>query len=206
MKILLCLVLTLVFTVLLFSVKTNALTAELLSEEDNIVIYQILAEPPQESSAVQFRVNVTGGTILDVSPGDTEDLSILPVCENNERFFEQEVCIEIASIGGLINTDQVLVKITLEKSPEQEIIFTANQDHAYLTTSGQLINENGVVLDTYNISTLEELPAPVIEEAVANESNSLPFVLLIGILVVLVGAFLVIVIFSKKEPTDQINN
>jgi len=197
--------LSILFSVLFFTVGVNALTAELVSEQDNTKVYNILAEPTQDSSAVQFRVKVDGGNIIDVAYSDDINLSYIPVCDNNESYFEQNICIEIAAKKDLIQTDQVLLKVTVETQPGIEPVFSANPDHAYLTINGDLINESGVVLESYSINTLEELPEPIIEEEVVNESNSLPFVLLIGILVVLVGAFLVIIFFSSKEPKDQIN-
>ncbi len=197
--------LSILFSVLFFTVGVNALTAELVSEQDNTKVYNILAEPTQDSSAVQFRVKVDGGNIIDVAYSDDINLSYIPVCDNNESYFEQNICIEIAAKKDLIQTDQVLLKVTVETQPGIEPVFSANPDHAYLTINGDLINESGVVLESYSINTLEELPEPIIEEEVVNESNSLPFVLLIGILVVLVGAFLVIIFFSSKEPKNQIN-
>ncbi|HRN85763.1 MAG TPA: hypothetical protein PKU78_05940 [Candidatus Dojkabacteria bacterium] len=205
MRFLFSLSLSILFSVLFFTVGVNALTAELVSEQDNTKVYNILAEPTQDSSAVQFRVKVDGGTIIDVAYSDDVNLSYIPVCDNNESYFEQNICIEIAAKKDLIQTDQVLLKVTVETQPGIEPVFSANPDHAYLTINGDLINESGVVLESYSINTLEELPEPIIEEEVVNESNSLPFVLLIGILVVLVGAFLVIIFFSSKEPKDQIN-
>jgi len=205
MRFLFSLGLSILFSVLFFTVGVNALTAELVSEQDNTKVYNILAEPTQDSSAVQFRVKVDGGTIVDVAYSDDVNLSYIPVCDNNESYFEQNICIEIAAKKDLIQTDQVLLKVTVETQPGIEPVFSANPDHAYLTINGDLINESGVVLESYSINTLEELPEPIIEEEVVNESNSLPFVLLIGILVVLVGAFLVIIFFSSKEPKDQIN-
>ena len=205
MRFLFSLGLSILFSVLFFTVGVNALTAELVSEQDNTKLYNILAEPTQDSSAVQFRVKVDGGTIVDVAYSDDVNLSYIPVCDNNESYFEQNICIEIAAKKDLIQTDQVLLKVTVETQPGIEPVFSANPDHAYLTINGDLINESGVVLESYSINTLEELPEPIIEEEVVNESNSLPFVLLIGILVVLVGAFLVIIFFSSKEPKDQIN-
>jgi hypothetical protein len=197
--------LSILFSLLFFTLRVEALTAELVSEQDNIKTYNILAEPTQESSAVQFRVMVEGGTITDVSPADDQNLSYIAVCDNNEPFFEQNICMEIAAKNGLIQSDQVLLKVSVESQPAEEIVFSANPDHAYLTINGELVTESGVVLQSYSVNTLEELPAPIIEEAVTNESSSLPFVLLIGILVVLVGAFLVIIFFSGKEPKSQIN-
>jgi hypothetical protein len=205
MKLFFSLVLSIALLIIVYTNDTNALTAELISEENNVKVYNILAEPSQESSAVQLRINVTGGTITEVSPGDSEKLSYIATCENNEPFFEQNICMEIAATGGLVETDQVLIKVTVESLPGEDVIFSPNSDHAYLTTNNELITESGVVLDTFPVVTIEEQPAPIIEEAVTNESNSLPFVLLIGILVILVGAFLVIIFFSGKEPKNQIN-
>jgi len=205
MKLLYSAGLSIIFSLLLFTVKTEALTAELVSEQENMKVYNILAEPSQESSAVQFRVKVDGGTISEITPGDPEKLSYIATCENNEPFFEQNICMEIASVGGLIAMDQVLLVVTVDATPGGEVIFSANPDHAYLTTNNELVTESGVVLESFPIVSIEEQPAPIIEEAVTNDSNSLPFVLLLGILVVLVGAFLVIIFFSGKDNKQQIN-
>lgn len=189
----------------LLSFKTFALTTELVAENGTEKSYNILFTAPKESSAIQIRAIVSGAEIVNIENYDTGDLSYISTCENGESFSGQEICVDIASTIGAIENDTLLVKVTVNTFPDQEVVFSPNQDHAYLSTDNELITEDGVVLETYNIEKAAEEPAPIVEEATTNENNSLPFVLLIGILVVLVGAFLVIIFLTGKDPQKNIN-
>ena len=205
MKILLSSIFSIFLLSIFFSNKVTALTTELVSENEAEKVYSILSVAPKESSAVQIRVTVTGGIISNVEPGDPEKLSYISVCENEESFQDNIICMDIASITGLLEENQVLAQVTVTANPGEEVIFSTNETHAYLTTDRELMTEESVVLEKYEVTEIEEEPAPIVEEAKINDKNSLPFVLLIGILVILVGAFLVIILFSGKDSKNIIN-
>ena len=183
---------------------THAVTTELVSETETEKVYDFLSTAPQESSAIQVRLSVTGGTITDVTNPGGDNFSYLPACENGGEFTPQNICVEIASIGSVFTENQPVLRITVSTTPDSQVIFSPEEDHAYLTISGELMKENGVVTEVFPTQAPVEEPAPVLEDSKTNTNDSLPFVLLLGILVVLVGAFLAIIFFSDKDT--QKNN
>ncbi len=191
---------TLVSIFSLFSfIPSLALTTELTSETDAEKIYTIFASPPQDSSAMKLRVTVSGGTIKDIENPNSEELTFLPVCQNGGYMDGQDICIDIAVANSIFGENQEVLKVTVETSSEQEVVFSPGEDLAYLTTNLEIVKENGEVIESSTPVSQTQEPAPVSEEGTTNDANYLPFVLLLGILVVLVGAFLAIIFFSDKD-------
>ncbi len=182
---------------------SSALTTELISETEQEKVFTILANPPVDSSAIQLRLSVSGGTITNVERVEDGKLSYIPVCENGEIFDGENICTEIAFIDGIFLENQELLKVTVSSDPGTEVVFSPNDSHAYLTINGELMRENGeVIQDSLNTNTIENI-GPIVSDAKTNNTNYLPFVLLLGVLVVLVGAFLAVVLFSDKGSTKE---
>jgi len=183
--------------------QTKALTTELISETETERVYNILATSPQESSAFQVRLSVSGGTVTKVESADENNLRYIPTCENNTFFDDQNVCADIAVVNEVFSDSQVVLRATIATEPGSEVLFSPDVSHAYLTINGELMRENGEVIETYSTAAPVEEAAPVVEEAKTNDASYLPFVLLLGILVVLVGAFLAIVFLSDKDSRKK---
>lgn len=186
------------------SVGVNALTTELVSETDTTKVYDILATAPVDSSAMVVRLSVTGGIVTNVESINEDSLRFLPTCENGRSFDEKNICVDIAVINGIFTINQPLLRVTVTTDNSgEDIVFIPDSSHAYLSINGELINETGEVTQTFPTRVEPEEPAPSIEDAKTNDTNYLPFVLLLGILVVLVGAFLAVVLFSDKGSAKE---
>lgn len=179
--------------------QAKALTTELISETETEKVYYILATPPQDSSAIQLKFSVSGGSISNVESLDSNSLRYIPTCDNGTFYEGQNVCADIATVTGFFTEDQAVLAVTVVNEPGTEVLFNPGEDYAYLSVNGELVKEGGEVLQVFPTQVQIEEPAPVIEEAKTNDTNYLPFVLLLGILVVLVGAFLAIIFFSDKD-------
>lgn len=194
------------FSVLLlfifFIVPVKALTTELVSSSETEKVYSILATPPQDSTAFQLRLMVTGGTIMNVEQADP-GLQYLSMCDDGKAFTDNKVCMDIATTSGFFVENQVVIRVTIATTSDTEVVISPDTDHAYLTTNAELVTEEGVVIETFKTPTDIEEPAPITEETTTNDNSSLPFILLIGILVVLVGAFLVIIFFSGHDSKNN---
>lgn len=178
-----------------------ALTTELTSQNETEKVFTIISSAPQESSAMKLRVSVVGGTIKSVENADSSNLAFMPVCQNGSTTDGQDICIDVAVIGGTFQENHEILKVTVETNDTQEVLFSPGDDHSYLTINSELVRENGEVIQTFPTQAQVEEPATVDDQAMTNDTNYLPFVLLLGILVVLVGAFLAIIFFSDKDST-----
>lgn len=182
---------------------SHAFTTELVTDEGDSATYELIAEPPVESSAVQMRFTVEGGTISSVQEG-RDTLLMLGACENGSVFDGNQVCADIAAAdeAGVIQEGETLILITVNKSSDAPVTFSPQPDYAYLSTDNDVIAEDGTVLQSY------ELGEPV-ETQVTNESSvnttSLPLYLLIGILVIVIAVFIGILFFSDKKQEEQAN-
>ena len=182
----------------------NALTTELVSEDGLSQTYYIIATPPKESTAIQMRLTVTGGTITDVSDVDSDLYFTVPVCENEMSYMDDRVCLELAVTQGTLQPNTPVLAVTVLADSEESVVFTADADHAYLTVDAELMTEFEEILDVFETQTAVDEPVLPVEEATQNDTDSsLPFLLLLGILLVLVVAFLVIVLLSKKDKEEE---
>lgn len=176
-----------------------ALTTELTSESETEKIYTVFSSAPQDSSAMKLRISVSGGTIKNVENADPDHLTFMPVCSNGSSFQDQNVCIDVAVVGNIFQENHEVLRVVVEPESDQEVVFSPGEDHAYLTINNEIVRENGEVVQTAPTVLQTQEPAPVMEEATVNDTNYLPFILLIGILVVLVGAFLAVIFLSDKD-------
>ena len=184
-----------------FGEPVSALKTNIVSSDDskNTTVYELLAVPPVDSLAIQVRFSVTGGEIIKVEVADDTLLS-LPVCENGTSFTAEKVCVELATKGGvLLNDNQSVLLITVKHDSQEEVVFASTPDFAYVSTNNDIVAEDGTTLSAAKPLVTQEPPAPTADIEENTNSNSLPFILLIGILVVLVGAFVGIIFFTDKK-------
>lgn len=182
----------------------NALKTNLESSDpaNNTAVYEVLAVPPVDSTAIQVRFTVTGATIVNVEVADQKILS-LPVCEGGTLFTEDKVCVELAKQGAvLFENDEVVLRVTVEHDGLEGVLFSSSPDFAYVSTDNDIIAEDGTILSVSKSKVTQEPPAPTVDMEENSSSNSLPFILLIGILVVLVGAFVAIIFFTDKKTKN----
>lgn len=179
----------------------NAFSTELVTDEGDTATYKLIAEPPSESSAVQMRFYVNGGTVTSVQEG-RDTLLMIGACENNAVFEENKVCAELAAAGGVIVDGESLVLVTVTKSGDEPITFEPAPDHAYLTTTNDVVSEDGTVLQRYTIASSDTDP---IDTSTSTNNSSLSIYLLIGILIILIAVFVAILAFSnKKQGQDNL--
>lgn len=185
-----------------FGTPAHALKVDVLSTnpETSTSVFQLYALPPKETTAVKVRLSLTGGVIESVQVADDKILA-LPACDNKSSHTENQVCVELAYQGAIpFQTDQGILLITVTHALEEEPVFTANPDFAYLSTENELVAEDGTILSTKTPAVGEITPAPTVDTTEqTTDTNTLPFFLLIGILIVLVGAFVAIIFYSEKK-------
>nr|HRO65737.1 hypothetical protein [Candidatus Dojkabacteria bacterium] len=86
-----------VVSLTLFTQSSQAVTVESQSEKTSeLQTFIVLASPDMNSTAVQLRLEVQGGTITSFSAGDDGLLSIGVCDEENNKFTETKVCVDIA--------------------------------------------------------------------------------------------------------------
>lgn len=178
------------------ALKTNLVSSD---EINSTSIYELLALPPVDSLAIQVRMSLTGGEIVKVEVAD-ENLLSLPVCEGGSSFTANTICVELATKGGVVlESNKAVLLITVKHDSQEEVVFTSSPDFAYVSKGNDIVAEDGTILSVSKPLVTQEPPAPTVDIEEDSSSNSLPFILLIGILVVLVGAFVAIIFFTDKK-------
>lgn len=210
------------FTIILFLVITiftplssNALTAELESQQGNEKVFNIVVSPPRESKAIEVLFSVEGGTILDVKQLENVNYAYLGICDN-ERFFDgNNVCVDIVVTdeNTTFSGSQVILQLIVD-SEADDIIVNTNDGFHYITVNNEKIDEQGNVLEVYDLGDNDnENNLPIAEEnslpiptPTPTTTNNLPLIILVGALVVLIGMFLVIVFYQSNENKKVSNS
>lgn len=154
MKKLLIFLLTLTFLGL-GATQTQAISIESQSEKSaTSQTFILLAEPPTDSTALQMRLSVTGGSITSFSASNDGILSI-GTCDNeNTEFTESKVCVDLASVVATFDNGDVLGVLTVERDdPYTQLVITKDEDNAYLNASGELVEDSGTAFTLYGNTT-----------------------------------------------------
>lgn len=157
MKKLLFLILT-TFLFFSFSQKARAFTLEAQSDKANSSqTFVILANPPRESTAVQVRLEVEGGTVTSFTAGDNDLLSIGTCDEENRKYTPSSICVDIATSVGNIERADILGVFTVEKSNEfTQLRISKTGDNAYIGPKGIVAVDTGIIFTLYGTDLVKD--------------------------------------------------
>ncbi len=141
-----------IFTFLFFTQEARAVTLEAQTDRTtNTQTFVVLADPPEESTAVKLRLNIQGGTVTSFSAGDDELLSI-GTCDDIERkkYTDNSVCVDIATAAGSLKRADVLGVLTVEKQDGfVQLRIDKGEDNAYVGPGGVTKEDSGVAFILY---------------------------------------------------------
>lgn len=139
------------FILLSFSQKAQAVTLEAQSDRSsNIQTFVILANPPAESTAVQLRLDIEGGTVTSFSAGEDGLLSI-GTCDNDtSKYTSSTVCVDVATAVGTLSKADVLGVLTVEKVDQySQLRITKAENNSYIGPRGVVATDSGVAFTLF---------------------------------------------------------
>lgn len=132
-------------------VSVEAFTVESQSAKASTTqTFILLADPPTNSTALQMRLSVTGGTITGFS-ASTDGILSIGTCDNeNTTFTTDAVCVDLASVVASFEKGEVLGVLTVERQDEfTQLKITKDSTNAYLDSTGDLIEDSGTAFTLY---------------------------------------------------------
>lgn len=161
------------FLLVLFSQKAHAVIVEAQSDRTSTTqTFVILTDPPVDSTAVQLRLNVEGGTVTSFSASDDGLLSIGTCDQEASKYTQSTICTDIATPVGLLGEADVLGVLTVERADQYtQLRIVKAENNGYVGASGLLETDSGVAFTLFGSDLVKNKPAN-------NSSNSLTYLIL----------------------------
>lgn len=139
----------------LFTQISQAVTVESQSEKTSeLQTFIVLASPDMNSTAVQLRLEVQGGTITSFSAGDDGLLSIGVCDEENNKFTETKVCVDIANATDVFEYGDVLGVFTVEREDNlSQLRITKTEGNSYMGPDGVFKEDSGEAFLLFGTTT-----------------------------------------------------
>ncbi len=138
-----------------FTTTVSAITVESQSEKSSIKqVFVVLADENMESSAVQLRLEVEGGTVTGFTSGDDGVLSIGTCDTDYNKYTETNICVDIASVQGYFEAGDVLGVFNIERDTDYgQLKILKSEGNAFMTSDGSFSQDEGLSFMLFGTTT-----------------------------------------------------
>jgi hypothetical protein len=178
-----------IFSLLLLPVFTTPARAVTISPDSlnptvgTVAEFQLFADPPVNSNAMQLRLRVIGAEIVNYTPPSSAKFLSLPTCGNSLNFTLDSVCVDLAIMNTLIAAGDSLGTVSIRVTNADVLLYkTTNNGYVvstldFQTDSGPLVG-NATLMPAEPESTPTYIPNPTnvpapspVGEAVGTDEN-----------------------------------
>jgi hypothetical protein len=131
---------------LAFTSSASAITVESQSDKASMKqVFVILADDTTDSSAVQLRLEIEGGTVTGFTSGDDGVLSIGTCDLEYNKYTPTTICVDIASVQGYFEAGDVLGVFNVERDTDYgQLKVYKSEGNAVMTSEGAFAKEEGL--------------------------------------------------------------
>lgn len=183
---------------LFFPISSQAIILEESARSDEQVVYDVLTDGPNDSVAVQLRLEATQGEIINYEDASDDSFLVIPTCKKldgtKEYFTSNTVCVDYARTSGVLEEETVLGRLTVKKDTK----LVKSQDNGYL------LSNNDFSTDTSAFAGMEDANSGI--NRVLSEEEESSRKSLYMILLLILGGVTVGVIWMDKNRTKKAKN
>lgn len=159
-----------------FTAEAHAVTISpdsLNSAVGTIAEFQLFAAPPANSNAMQLRLSVIGGEIVNYTPPASATILTLPTCGNSLNFTPDSVCVDLAVMSTNLTAGDSLGTVSIRVTDADALLYKTT-NNGYVVASTDIQTDSGPLVGNAALMPAEPEPTPTYIPNPNNELASSP--------------------------------